>query len=170
MNPRMNYKQIFNVEYGNEIAFIGFVRPAFGAITSIIEMQSRFYSYVINGEIVLPLKEEQELTIMSDKECWSLRFKYDVIRIKSIVDYQLYCDSLAKLMNVMPDLWNIFFKSPYLWSKIMFGPLTMHQYRLTGRHSDIKRATEIILKQPYGDLLESVITAFFLIITKVINI
>jgi hypothetical protein len=36
-------------------------------------------------------------------------------------------------MGVMPNLIGIFFRNPYLWSKMMFGPLTTHQYRLVER-------------------------------------
>ena len=130
MNPRLNYKQIFNIQYPGEVAFIGFVRPAFGSTTAIIELQSRLFSYVISGKGKLPSIEEQQRVVINDTKEWSSRFKYDTNRINSIVDYQIYCDSLAKIMGVMPNLIEIFFRNPYLWSKIMFGPLTTHQYRL----------------------------------------
>ena len=191
VNPRLNYKQIFNIQYPKEIVFIGFVRPAFGSTTAIIELQSRLFSYVMSGKGKLPSIEEQQRVIINDTIEWSSRFKYDVKRINSIVDYQLYCDSLAKIMGVMPNLTTIFFRNPYLWSKIMFGPLTTHQYRLVERAvgdgckrsdkrwnsgDDSRRSLEgvesikIIERQPYGDFLETVITGTFLIITKIISL
>ena len=133
MNPRLNYKQIFNIQYPGEIAFIGFVRPAFGSTTAIIELQSRLFSYVMSNKSQLPSIEEQQRVVINDTIEWSSRFKYDINRINSIVDYQIYCDSLAKIMGVMPNLIGIFFRNPYLWSKMMFGPLTTHQYRLVER-------------------------------------
>jgi hypothetical protein len=69
-------------------------------------------------------------------------------------------------MGVMPDLTAIFFKNPYLWSKMMFGPLTTHQYRLRNLTNEM---ITIILKQPYGDVLENIITITFLMITKIYN-
>ena len=165
INPRLNYKQIFNIEHNGEIAFFGCVRPAFGAIPPIIEMQSRLFSYVINGEVMLPSKEEQTLITIQDEEFWTYRFKYDAVRNKSIVDYQLYCDSLARLMGVMPNLQKVYLEDVYMWKKLMYGPLTMHQYRLSGIYSDIDRAIRIIKKQPYGDVLESVITSIYLLLS-----
>jgi len=166
MNPRLNYKQIFNIQYPKEIVFIGFVRPAFGSTTAIIELQSRLFSYVMSNKTQLPSIEEQQLDIINDTIEWSSRFKYDTNRINSIVDYQLYCDSLAKIMGVMPNLTELFFMNPYLWSKIMFGPLTTHQYKLRRiifLDSEINEATKIIIRQPYGNFLESIITASFLV-------
>jgi len=166
MNPRLNYKQIFNIQYPKEIVFIGFVRPAFGSTTAIIELQSRLFSYVMSNKTQLPSIEEQQLVIINDTIQWSSRFKYDTNRINSIVDYQLYCDSLAKIMGVMPNLTELFFMNPYLWSKIMFGPLTTHQYKLRRiifLDSEINEATKIIIRQPYGNFLESIITASFLV-------
>ena len=199
MNPRLNYKQIFNIQYPGEIAFIGFVRPAFGSTTAIIELQSRLFSYVMSDKIQLPSIEEQQRVVINDTIEWSSRFKYDINRINSIVDYQIYCDSLAKIMGVMPNVTAIFFRNPYLWSKIMFGPLTTHQYRLVERSVDevggYKRSEKrlnseyecrrnkdsrtpledsdsikILERQPYGDFLETVITSTFLIITKILTL
>jgi hypothetical protein len=172
MNPRLNYKQIFNIQYPKEIVFIGFVRPAFGSTTAIIELQSRLFSYVMSDKIHLPSIEEQQRVVINDTIEWSSRFKYDVKRINSIVDYQIYCDSLAKIMGVMPNITAIFFRNPYLWSKIMFGPLTTHQYRMESgvnsrRSSD---SIKILERQPYGDFLETVITSTFLIITKILTL
>lgn len=166
MNPRLNYKQIFNIQYPKEIVFIGFVRPAFGSTTAIIELQSRLFSYVMSDKNQLPSIEEQQRVVINDTIEWSSRFKYDTNRINSIVDYQLYCDSLAKIMGVMPNVNELFFMNPYLWSKIMFGPLTTHQYKLRRiifSDSEINEATKIIIRQPYGNFLESIITALFLV-------
>ena len=57
-----------------------------------------------------------------------------------------------------------------IWLKIMFGPFTMHQYRLVGPYADPKRADEVYKKQPIGDFLESSITATFLITAKILSL
>ena len=192
MNPRLNYKQIFNIQYSGEIAFIGFVRPAFGSTTAIIELQSKLFSYIISSKCKLPSIEEQYTVAINDAKEWSFRFKYDTTRINSIVDYQLYCDSLAKIMGIMPNLTNIFFRNPYLWSKMMFGPLTTHQYQIMYRNpsttiygfqtlqhialSSAKgvgisdNATNIIERHSYGDGLELIITIPFFIISQLIKL
>ena len=49
-----------------------------------------------------------------------------------LVDFQLYCDDLAKEIGALPPLATLFWSKPKLWFKIMFSSFTMHQYRLTG--------------------------------------
>jgi hypothetical protein len=68
----------------------------------------------------------------------------------------------------MPPLAEIFFKKPSLWLKIMFGPFTMHQYRLVGPYANPARAEEVYSRQPLGDFLESSITICFLIVAKIL--
>jgi hypothetical protein len=70
----------------------------------------------------------------------------------------------------MPPLMELFFKKPLVWVHVMFGPFTMHQYRLCGPYADKKRAEMVLLRQPLGDLLESTITASFLITAKFLSL
>lgn len=66
-NPRLLYKQIFHPNYGSEVAYFGFARPAFGSIPPTSEMQSRFYSMVVNGDLDLPCKAKMEKVALEDK-------------------------------------------------------------------------------------------------------
>jgi dimethylaniline monooxygenase (N-oxide forming) len=168
-NPRLQYKQIFNPCYGSEIAFFGFARPAFGSIPPTTEMQSRFYSMVINGELTLPSKEEMQEIAAKDQANWDYRFGYDAKRVRGLVDFQLYCDDLAKIIGCFPPLRELFIRRPKIWWKIMFGPFTMHQYRLVGPYANVPRAEEVYERQPVGDLLESSITATFLVTAKTLS-
>ena len=168
-NPRENFKQMFPCfRAENDIAFFGFVRPAFGSIPPIVELQARLFGLVINDKIKLP----NNITEVSKKDAleWDRRFCYDSNRINSIVDFQIYCDSLAELIGCMPNLKKIFFTNPYLWMKIFFGPFTMHQYRIEGPNSNIKRALSVYYKQPFGGFLEIIITFTFLIISKILSL
>jgi dimethylaniline monooxygenase (N-oxide forming) len=168
MNPRLNYKQMFCPLYPREIAFIGFVRPAFGAVPAIVELQSRLFSYVLKGLIDLPEFEEMCDISKKDNLEWEKRFNKDYNRLGTLVDYQLYCDDLAKIMGIMPPIYNIFFKDPYLWLKIMLGPLTTHQYRLKGVESTPELSIETIKKYPIGDFMESTITMGCLLLSKLL--
>lgn len=170
MNPRGNYKQIFSIAYPGEVAFFGFARPAFGSIPPTVEMQSRLFSLVVNGDVKLPSQEEMTKVADQDRLEWEHRFGYDAKRVKGLVDFQVYCDGLAKIMGVMPPLMHLFLTKPWLWFKIMFGPFTMHQYRLVGPQADPKRAEDVYSRQPVGDLLESTITASFLFTAKVLSL
>ena len=169
LNPRTNYKQIFNTTYPGEIAFFGFARPAFGSIPPTVEMQTRLFSMVVNGDIKLPSQDEMVRVALKDQKEWEYRFGYDAKRVKGLVDFQVYCDGLAQIMGVLPPLRELFFHKPWLWFKIMFGPFTMHQYRLVGPGADPKRAEEVYARTPVGDVLESSITASFLLTAKVLS-
>ena len=169
MNPRTNYKQIFCVEHP-EVAFFGFARPAFGSIPPTTEMQARLFALVMNGDRQLPSKEEMCKVAEADMANWAMRFKNDAIRVKGLVDFQLYCDGLAEIIGCMPPLRELFFKKPMVWLKIMFGPFTMHQYRLVGPDADPERSYAVYKKQPIGDLLESTITASFLLTAKILSL
>lgn len=170
MNPRTNFKQVFSIEHPGEVAFFGFARPAFGSIPPTTEMQSRLFSLVINGEVALPSKDEMVRVAAEDQLDWEKRFGYDAKRVKGLVDFQVYCDGLAKLIGCMPPLGELFLTKPNLWLKIMFGPFTMHQYRISGPYADPKRAEEVYARQPLGDFLESSITASFLITAKALSL
>ena len=168
--PRNNYKQIFNPAFGSEVAFFGFARPAFGAIPPTTEMQARYYSMIINGDLQLPSREEMEAIAMKDRLNYDGRFGYDCKRVKGLVDFQVYCDDLAKLMGCFPPLAELFIKKPAIWWSIMFGPFTMHQYRLAGPYANPKCAEEVYARQPIGDFLECSITAAFLVTAKILSL
>lgn len=169
-NPRTNFKQCISIDYPGEVGFFGFARPAFGSIPPATEMQSRLFSLVVNGELQLPSQEEMRKIAAEDQLNWETRFRSDAKRVKGLVDFQLYCDGIAKVIGVLPPLFELFFKKPSVWLHIMFGPFTMHQYRLIGPYNHPKRAEEVILRQPLGDLLESSITASFLVLAKALSL
>jgi dimethylaniline monooxygenase (N-oxide forming) len=170
MNPRLNYKQVICIDYPKEIGFFGFARPAFGSIPPITEMQARLWAYIINGDIELPSNEIMKNVALNDKLNWERRFSYDSKRVNNIVDFQIYCDSIAEIIGCLPPLFNLFFTKPKVWLHIMFGPFTMNQYRLVGPYSNRNFSEEILLKQPLGDILESSITISFLLLSKILSI
>jgi len=168
-NPRKLFKQVFIPEYEGEVGFFGFTRPAFGSIPPTSEMQSRLFAQVLSGLVKLPSPCEMEKIAEQDRENWEFRFGYDAKRVKGLVDFQLYNDDLAGMMGMLPPLKKIFWQKPKLWAKIMFGPFTMHQYRLVGPYANPALAAKVYDKQPIGDFLECSITACFLVTAKVLS-
>lgn len=83
---------------------------------------------------------------------------------------QVYCDGIAKAIGCFPPLRELFFSKPHLWFKIMFGPFTMHQYRLVGPYANPVRAEEVYMRQPVGDFLETSITLSFLVTAKALSL
>lgn len=168
-NPRLLYKQVFHPNYNGEVAYFGFARPAFGSIPPTSEMQSRFYAMVMNGDIKLPCRATQVQKALEDKAQYDWRFGYDAKRVKGLVDFQIYTDDLANEMGMLPPLRKIFFTKPKLWMSLMFGPFTMHQYRLAGPYANPDVAADVYSRQPTGDFLECSITAAFLGGSKVLS-
>jgi len=169
-NPRRLYKQVFCPVFPDgQIAFFGFARPAFGSIPPTSEMQSRFFALVVDGKLKLPPMACMEKQALKDQANWEWRFGYDAKRVKGLVDFQLYCDDLAAQMGMLPPLMALFLTKPKIWWKIMFGPFTMHQYRLVGPYANPKLAAKIYAKQPVGYFLECSITAAFLITAKILS-
>lgn len=164
-NPRSLFKQLL-LTNRTDVAFFGLVRPAFGSIPPIVELQARLFALVINNRIQLPTNMEE--IIRTDTMEWNRRFPNDAHRLKTLVDFQIYCDSLAEIIGCMPKLKQIFLINPYLFAKLFFGPFTMHQYRLFGPNSNVKRALTVYSKQPFGGIIESLITFTFLIISKLL--
>jgi len=68
----------------------------------------------------------------------------------------------------MPPMNQLLLTKPWLWLKIMFGPFTVHQYRLFGPQCDPINAERAICRHPFGDMLESAITLFFLVLAKLL--
>ena len=48
------YLNTFSPILGASLAFIGFVRPAFGAIPPLAELQARWFALLLSGEVKLP--------------------------------------------------------------------------------------------------------------------
>lgn len=168
MTPRTNYKQCIYVE-DPSVCFFGFARPAFGSIPPTVEMQSRLWVYALNGDIALPSKEEMHCDARADAQIWEQRYGYDAKRVIALVDFQLYCDGIAKAIGCMPPLRQLFITKPWMWYKIMCGPFTTQQYRLVGPYPNPQRAEEVLSRTPVGDFVESSVTASFLMTAKALS-
>ena len=62
-------------------------------------MQSRLWAMVLNKDVCLPDPDDMRREAMEDQNNWENRFGYDAKRVKGLVDFQLYCDGLAKIMG-----------------------------------------------------------------------
>ena len=54
---------VFSPEIGHTMSFIGFVQPHTGGILAMSEIQSRWFVYLMTGQISLPTKEEMKQQI-----------------------------------------------------------------------------------------------------------
>ncbi len=167
--PGLLYKHIFHPAYRGEVAYLGYVRPAFGSIPPTAEMQARLFTMVLSGKVELPSCKDMEISASSASSNWEMRFGDDAVN-RGVIDFQIYLDDLARTMNVMPPISKYALREPRLWLKLMFGPFTVHQYRLVGPDADGKVAREVYARQPLGNFLECSITAFFLITSHLLKL
>ncbi|XP_067671651.1 flavin-containing monooxygenase 5-like [Haliotis asinina] len=109
---------------------IGLVQPI-GAIMPISEMQCRWFTKLIKGEVCLPSKEEmlnsvgQKFALMNQTYIKSRRHTVQTYWID-------YMDEIASKIGVKPNFKRLVFEDPVLAFKCFFGPCVPAQYRLTG--------------------------------------
>ncbi|CAM4935942.1 unnamed protein product [Rotaria socialis] len=141
------YKHCLHPDLADEICWIGFARPALGAIPPLIELQARWFALLCSNKLKLPMKFDMLKQISKYVKYleWQLTV-YRVTRLTGLTDNLIYADDLARTIGCRPNFTRIFFTEPKLWLKLMCGPLINAHYRLTGPHAKPKQAKQIILK------------------------
>ncbi|MBC5793747.1 MAG: NAD(P)-binding domain-containing protein [Sphaerospermopsis kisseleviana] len=118
------YKMVFHPELPN-CGFIGFVYG--NVIFPTSELQARWFSKVISGELELPSKVAMEEQIAEHRkhqeEGW-IESAYRSLRV-SAFDYM---DDIAKEINALPKLW----ENWKILKEIFTGPMLSTQYRIDG--------------------------------------
>jgi dimethylaniline monooxygenase (N-oxide forming) len=125
------YRRIIDPWLGGRIAFVGFVRPAIGAIPPIAEMQARWVARVFAGDIELPDPHEMEKRI-EEEDAWTREmFPKDCGQLPYIVAHTRYLDELAVEIGCMPSLEDVSRPRELIW-KFFAAPFTTLQYRIAG--------------------------------------
>ncbi|XP_012935516.1 flavin-containing monooxygenase 5 [Aplysia californica] len=112
------------------IAFIGNIQPL-GSIMPIAELQGRVAVRVFKGLCQLPSREEMWESIKARQARMGARYvksKRHTIQ----VDLIPFCDELADMIGVKPNLAKLWLTDPVLAREVFFGPSTPYQYRLQG--------------------------------------
>ncbi|XP_036377168.1 flavin-containing monooxygenase 5-like [Megalops cyprinoides] len=125
------YKHVFppNLEHPT-LAVVGFIH-ALGAIMPQAEIQARWVTRVFKGLKKLPSKQAMLRAIDNDTK--SMEKTYICSKLVPLqVDYVSYMDDIAGEVGARPSLAWLFFTDFALFKKILMGPVTAYQYRLTG--------------------------------------
>uniref|UniRef100_A0A7N8XYL3 Flavin-containing monooxygenase n=1 Tax=Mastacembelus armatus TaxID=205130 RepID=A0A7N8XYL3_9TELE len=125
------YKHVFppNLEHPT-LAIVGFIH-AFGAIMPQAEMQARWATRVFKGYKKLP--SNQAMIKAVEKDTRDIEKNYFVSKLTPLeVDFVSYMDDLAGDIGVRPNLLWLFFTDFPLFKRVLWGPMTAYQYRLTG--------------------------------------
>ncbi|XP_056133107.1 flavin-containing monooxygenase 5-like [Lampris incognitus] len=125
------YKHVFppSIEHPT-LALVGFIH-ALGAIMPQAEMQARWVTRVFKGLNKLPSNQAMIKAVERDTE--DMEKSYIVSKLTPLqVDFVSYMDDLAGEVGVRPSLLWLFFTDYSLFKKVLWGPVTAYQYRLTG--------------------------------------
>lgn len=116
-----HYKFVFH-NSDPSVAFVGFVRPIFGSIPLLSEVQSRWVSRVFAGELTLPNEAVRREETRRDQDFWARFFKHTSRRIKTLVDVFIYSHSIARLTGDFPDRRRLLREDPFAWYLSIVGP------------------------------------------------
>ncbi|KAJ8277844.1 hypothetical protein GJAV_G00080760 [Gymnothorax javanicus] len=125
------YKHVFppNLEHPT-LAVVGFIH-GLGAIMPQAEMQARWATQVFKGLKKLPSNKAMLNSVDNDTKCMEKNFICSKL-VPLQVDFVTYMDDLASEIGVCPSLLWLFLTDYPLFKRVLMGPVTSYQYRLTG--------------------------------------
>ena len=138
----------FHPETGPSLGFIGFLRPAFGAIPPLAELQARWFALVQSGRSVLPPEAEMRQSIDYWRQFRAHFFRAVVGRLDHLVEHTAFCDELAARVGCKPTWRDIRRESRRFQRKFVAGPFVAAQYRLVGPHAKPEIARAVIKNVP----------------------
>jgi len=157
--PHNLYKHSIHPLTGSSLAFIGFVRPCFGAIPPLAEMQARWFALLCSNKMQLP-----NSSVMVDQIHTYVRYieylltSYRTDRIASLTDFVSFSDDMAQAIGCRPSFGlKMLLTDPRLWIRCMLGPISNAQYRLCGPHAQPEQARRIILTLKWNPMFYNVL-------------
>jgi dimethylaniline monooxygenase (N-oxide forming) len=154
------YLHTFNPEVGASLGFIGFLRPAFGAIPPLAELQARWFALLQSGQLELPSQEKMQESI----DQWT-RFRAHIFRavwgrLDYLVDHTPFCDELASQIGCKPTWRAVRQESLPFRLRFFAAPFVAAQYRLVGPHAKPWISREVITNLPIMHPLPDLINLY----------
>mmetsp|Transcript_20527 Transcript_20527/g.63445 ORF Transcript_20527/g.63445 Transcript_20527/m.63445 type:complete len:685 (-) Transcript_20527:122-2176(-) len=164
LNPRNLLKHAVHPDVPN-FYLCGFIRPAFGNIPSIAEMQARWIAQLVTKKKKLPPKDEMCAIVEKDRAWEESTYAYAGKKLKPLTSYYHQMMDLATLTESHPDYGALLFEDPALFAKIVMGQFTGFQFRLRDCSPELKaRYRKLIMKMPIANIwsfdLAIIVTAF----------
>lgn len=151
------YLHAFNPAVGPSLGFIGFLRPAYGAIPPLAELQARWFSLLQSRKLELPPADKMHESI----ERWT-RYRAHIFsavrgRLEHLVDHTPFCDELASQIGCKPTRKAVWQEGLGFRLRFFAAPFVAAQYRLVGPHAKPSITREVIarlpIKHPLPDLI-----------------
>jgi dimethylaniline monooxygenase (N-oxide forming) len=129
------FLEAFVPSIGASLAFIGFLRPAFGAIPPLAELQARWFALLVGGKTELPSQSEMQASI--DRLAAFRRHYFRAVRgrLDYLVDHFSACDELAAMVGCKPSRDALRSESLRFRLQFFIAPFVAAQYRLVGPHA-----------------------------------
>ena len=128
-DPRTWYKNCFPAgDLGHSLAFLGWARPQEGGIPVCAEMLARYHALLVAGERHLP---EDATAIARNEGRDSARYYYVTPNLKSLVAYNPFMESVAKLIGCTPRRPSVL-SEPCRFLMYWFYPQWSYWYRERG--------------------------------------
>lgn len=138
----------FHPGIGPNLAFIGLVRPAIGAIPPLSELQARWFAQLQSGRVTLPPGEEMRESIQYWQEFRRHFFRALKGGLGHLVEFPPFCDELASRVGCKPTWSDIRKESRRFQQRFLNGPFVAAQYRLVGPHAKPDIARSVIENLP----------------------
>eukprot|EP00054_Salpingoeca_dolichothecata_P029674 m.235083 g.235083 ORF g.235083 m.235083 type:complete len:596 (-) comp26529_c0_seq1:24-1811(-) len=170
LDARAKFKKIFLPSTGPSLSFIGHIRPAVGSIPPMAEMQARYLAQILSKEKPVPSMDYMLETIAIDSQRDMMHYPEDAGRLSALTDFLTYQESMAELIGCKPRLTDLALSSPATAFKVVAGPLTTAQFRLTGPGADEKAAKEILARTPTVPLAVILVEFLLLLFCKFMSL
>jgi dimethylaniline monooxygenase (N-oxide forming) len=144
--PSELWHLMYSPEHRERLVFIGYARPAIGAIPPIAEIQARYAALVTSGQRALPTKEEMARELEERLSARAVSFNEP--RIVALVDWIPYMDHLAEKIGCRVRARDLLLRPRLAWL-LATGTMMVAQYRLTGPDAKAELA-ERSLELPGG--------------------
>lgn len=97
-NPRKLFKHCIHPDYGLRVSLVGWARPTQGGWPACSEMQARYISKLLSGEVQLKERTVMQEIIKQDLEYYKEYFSYSS-HIESLINYPKFMQDLAELIG-----------------------------------------------------------------------
>ena len=131
-DARTRFKHMLCPAFGATLAFVGFARPAFGAVPPMSELAARYWAALLAGELTLPSHAAMIDAIARDRAAETRFFERDAGRLTALCQYRTYLDDLAALLGCLPRLPLLRANHASVWHRVKRSALCAAQFRLHG--------------------------------------
>ena len=133
----------------HNLFFVGFARPAFGAIPPIAELQARWLAATLSGKCApFPSEAQMLQAIADDTAQQQAQFHGAALRVSTLVDYTIYVNDLADQLGASPPWVKLLLTDWLLLQRVLLGPHVVAQFRLAGPGAKPELARTTILSFP----------------------